>query len=117
MAKIANICADKIQRNKLSWPHADEGAETTTYVKSDVYPHESKVPPMMAIENIRIRLQELVCGPVWAESTTIRGVRIRDIAAEIVDELAEVLLAGLTQGRLNCYIFDWCAGNLSAPDR
>jgi hypothetical protein len=49
--------------------------------------------------------------------TTIRGVRIRDIAAEIVDELAEVLLAGLTHGRLNCHIFDWCADNLSAPDR
>jgi hypothetical protein len=49
--------------------------------------------------------------------TTIRGVRIRDIAAKIVDELAEVLLAGLTQRRLNCYIFDWCADNLSAPDR
>ena len=89
--------------------------EKTTYVKSDVDPHESKVAPMVIVENVRIRLQELVCGPVRAELTTARGVRIREVATEIVDELAEVLLACLARRRQDCYIFDRCAGNLRAP--
>ena len=50
---------------------------------------------MMAVENVGIRLQELVCGPVRTELTTVRGVRIRDVATEIVNELVEVLLAYL----------------------
>ena len=36
----------------------------TTYVESYINPQECKVPPMMVIEDIRIELQELVCGPV-----------------------------------------------------
>lgn len=92
-------------------------AENTTHVKSDVDKHQSKVAPMMAEENVRIRLQEFVCGPVRAELTTARGVRIREVATEIVNELAEVLLACLARRRLDCHIFDSCAGNLRAPYR
>jgi len=80
----------------MSWSQADEGSKLTTYVKCDVYPYKSEVAPMMAIENIRIRLQEFVCSPERAELATARGARIRDIAAELVDEAAEVLLTSLT---------------------
>jgi len=36
----------------------------TTYVEAYVNPHESEVAPMMAIEYVRIGLQELVRSPV-----------------------------------------------------
>ena len=36
----------------------------TTYVESYINPQESEIAPMMAIQDIRIELQELVCGPV-----------------------------------------------------
>ena len=61
---------------------------TTTYVESYVNPHESEVAPMMAIEDIRIGLQELVCGPVWAVLAIVQSVWIRDVTARLVDELA-----------------------------
>jgi hypothetical protein len=48
---------------------------------------------MMAIFNIRIELQELVCGPVCAVPAVIQSVRVRDITARLVDVLAQILLA------------------------
>jgi hypothetical protein len=80
----------------MSWLQVNAKQKMTTYVESDVYPHDSEVAPMMAIENVRIRLQKLVCSSERADSTTTRGVRIRDISAKVVDVLAEVLLTGLT---------------------
>ena len=121
-ANAEDVCHSKESenlrgKNDMSRSQTDEKAEKTTYVKSDVDAHESQVAPMMAVENVRIRLQELVRGPVRAELTAARSIRIRDVATEIVNELAEVLLACLAQGRLDCYIFDRCAGNLRAPER
>jgi len=114
IAKRATTCAGKTD---MSRSQTGGNAEKMTYVKSDVHAHKSQVAPMMAVENVRIRLQELVRGPVRAELTAARGVRIRDVATEIVNELAKVLLARLARRRLDCYIFDRCAVNLRAPER
>ncbi len=65
----------------------------TTYVKSYINPHESEVAPMMAIEDIRIGLQELVCGPVWTVLAVLQSTRVCDVTARLVDVLAQVLLA------------------------
>lgn len=121
-ANTEDVCHSKeseyLREKKTMSPSMQNAkAKKTTYVKSDVDPHESKVAPMMIEENIRIRLQELVCGPVRAELTTARGVRIREVATEIVNELAHVLLASLARRRLDCYIFDRCAGYLRVPQR
>jgi len=108
-----------LAREKLSRSANTEDVchcKDSEYVKSDVDEHKSQVAPMMAEENVRIRLQEFVCGPEGAELTAARGVRIRDVATEIVNELAEVLLTCLARRRLDCYIFDRCTGNLRAPE-
>ena len=48
---------------------------------------------MMAIEDIRIGLQELVCGPVWTVLAVLQSTRVCDVTARLVDVLAQVLLA------------------------
>ena len=101
----------------MSWSQANERLKSKTYVKSDVGPHEAKVAPMMAIENIRVRLQEFVCGPERAELATARGVRIRDVAGDVIDVSTEILLTSLTRGWFDCQVFDGCAGDLRVPDR
>lgn len=72
---------------------------------------------MMAIQNIRIRLQELICRPVWTELATVHRVRIRDVTARIIDVLAQVLLACLARRRTDVYVFDRCAGDPSTSGR
>ena len=101
---------------EISRPLANKGLKLATHVESDVDPNESEVTPMVAIKDIRIRLQELVCRPVRAELATARRVWIRYIASKIVDELAQVLLTSLTRGWFNSHIFDGCAGDLGVPD-
>jgi hypothetical protein len=89
----------------------------TTYVESYIYPHYSKVAPMMAIKNIRIRLQECVRGPVRTELATVRSAWIRDVTAKIADVLAQVLLACLARRWCDRYIFDGGACDPRAPGR
>lgn len=66
---------------------------TTTYVECYINPHESKVAPMMAIEDIRIELEELVCSPICAVLAVVQSVWIRNVTARLVDVSAQVLLA------------------------
>jgi len=72
---------------------------------------------MMAEENIRINLQIFVRGTESAELAVVHRVRIREVAAETVYVLAEVLLARLTRRRIDRHIFDGCTSDLSASDR
>lgn len=72
---------------------------------------------MMAIENVRVRLQELVCGPEWTELAIVRSARICHVTAKIIDVLAQVLLTGLTRRRVDEYVFDGCAGDLRPTGR
>ena len=65
----------------------------TTYVESYINPQESEVAPMMAISDIRIEQQELVCGPVCAVPAIVQSVWICDVTAGLIDVLAQVLLA------------------------
>ena len=61
IAKTANTCAE----TQVSQPQMkDLKTVMTTYVKSYINPQEAKVAPMMAIQDVRIGQQELVCGPV-----------------------------------------------------
>ena len=78
----------------------------TTYVECYINPHKSKVAPMMAIENIRIGLQELVCGPVCAVLAVVQSVWVCNVTARLVDEPAQVLLARQTSRWTNSHVFD-----------
>jgi len=89
----------RFAREKIS---GSTNAENVCYgkdskdVESNVNPHEPKVPPMMAIEDIRIRRQIFVRRPEWTKFATVHRVRIRDVSAEIIYKLTEVLLTRLT---------------------
>ena len=83
-----------------------------TYVKSDIYPHEPEVAPVMSPEYVRVRLEELVCGSVRTELAIIRGARVRDVTTCRADKLTQVLLTSLCQGWPDSNIFYGGAGDL-----
>jgi hypothetical protein len=89
----------------------------TTYVKSDIDTQKSKVPPMMAIEDIRVRLQESVCVLECTELAIVHGAWVREVTAIIIDVLAQVTLARLTRRWSDCHIFDGGAHEPRAPNR
>lgn len=89
----------------------------TTYVKSNIDTQKSQVAPMMAIEDIRVRLQELVCVLIGTESAIVHSAWVREVTAIIVDVQAQVILACLTRRWGDCHIFDGCAGEPRTPNR
>jgi hypothetical protein len=89
----------------------------TTYVKCNINAEKAEVAPMMVIEDIRVRRQELVCGPESTEMAIVHSPWIRDVTAIIIDVLAQVVLTCLTRRRGDCYIFDSCTGELMPPNR
>jgi len=117
---VNHACTSPLSREKIRRSTNAEDirhSKHSKYVKPYVYPHEPEVPPMMAIENVRIRLQELVCGPKRTELAIVRRARICHVTTKIIDVLAQVLLTGLTRRRVDEYVFDGCAGDLRPTSR
>ena len=87
-----------------------------TYIEPNKDPHKPEVTPVMRVEDVETRLQELIRGLERAVFAGTRRVRVGKVPAGGADERVEVLRASLTGRRGKFYELDRRAINLRATN-